>query len=248
MPRRFAAAAFVAGLAPTLNVAHAQTMRLVDLADTGAAPEIAIVPTGSQPAPAVTPTPAPESHTESPLSPIFTSGEPLGQPQVLESPAHVDFASAGSDWWTIGGGAAVGRNTHIDGNVYGAWSHFVADDVEFAAELGAWYYDQEGDDAAGINPNVVFRWHFVHEHDYTIYADIGIGVLVATDNVPYDGTSFDFTPRAGVGATFALNDAGDERLVVGLRWAHVSNARIHGDDNNPGIDTIMLYSGFQFPF
>ncbi|MFA6045786.1 MAG: acyloxyacyl hydrolase, partial [Phycisphaerales bacterium] len=93
-----------------------------------------------------------------------------------------------------------------------------------------------------------FRWHFVHEEDFTVYADIGIGILGATDNVPSNGTSFDFTPRAGVGFTYALNDAGDLRLVGGLRWAHVSNARIHGDDDNPGVDTIMMYSGVQFPF
>lgn len=254
MTRLVTIAAFAVGLAPALTAAHAQTARLIHLSDdSGTSPEFAIVPAapsgGGEPsapaAPALVPNAAP---TEPTLASIATSGEPLAQTQVLQESASLDFASAGSDWWSFGGGGAVGRNTHIDGNIYGAWSHFIADDVEFATELGVWYYSQEGDDAAGINPNIVFRWHFVHEEDFTVYADIGIGVLLATDNVPSDGTSFDFTPRAGVGATIALNDRGDERLIVGLRWAHVSNARIQGDDDNPGLDSIMLYSGFQFPF
>lgn len=244
---------FSAGVACVVaccGAARAQSARLVPLGEpSDDAREFALLPVAGLTAP---PTATPPSTPAAPTPPATPApAEP--------TPAHADgelvvpgappkFAQAGSDWWTVGAGAAVGRRTHVDANVYGAWSHFVADDVEVAAELGVWYYAQEGDDAAGINPNIVFRWHFVHEDDFTIFTDIGIGVLAATDNVPSGGTSFDFTPRAGVGFTYALNDAGNVRLVGGLRWAHVSNARIHGDDNNPGLDSVMLYSGVQFPF
>lgn len=245
-----------AWLVPVVGVspcAMAQGARLVRL-DEGQAPEFALVAVAGEPvaaaagpAGAAPEAPAARAVTFTPPSPVSES--PGTQTSaIVESPVRVAFGAGGSEWWTIGAGGAVGRRTHVDGNVYGAWSHFLADDIEFAAELGVWYYNQEDDDAVGINPNIVFRWHFVNEDDFTLYADIGIGVIGTTDNVPFDGTSFNFTPRAGVGATIALNDAGDERLIIGLRWAHVSNARINGDDNNPGIDTIMLYSGVQFPF
>jgi hypothetical protein len=70
---------------------------------------------------------------------------------------------------------------------------------------------------------------------------------VSTDDVPNDGTSFNFTPRLGVGFTRQLTDSGI-RLEGGLRWAHISNARITGDADNPARDSAMLYVGLIFPF
>ena len=84
-----------------------------------------------------------------------------------------------------------------------------------------------------------------------MFTDLGIGLLGATDPVPRrggtEGTKFNFTPRIGGGFTRQLNDEG-VRLEVGLRWAHVSNGRISGNDENPGRDSMMLYTGLIFPF
>ena len=114
-------------------------------------------------------------------------------------------------------------------------------------ELGAWKYSQEGPDATGFNASFVVRWHFAEWGRWTMYADVGIGFLAATRAIPTGGTSFDITPRLGGGVTRQLTDEG-LRLELGLRWAHVSNARITGDSNNPGRDSVMLYAGLIFPF
>jgi hypothetical protein len=50
-----------------------------------------------------------------------------------------------------------------------------------------------------------------------------------------------------VGFTRRLGDC-DARLMVGLRWAHFSKARVNGDDNNPARDDVMLYAGVILPF
>lgn len=163
------------------------------------------------------------------------------------APQPVRFGEAGSRWWSIGAGVANDFADSTDVNLHGSISWFIAQDVEFAAELGVWYYHQPGDDQAGINPNMVFRWHFVNTGTWTVYTDVGIGLLAATGEVPEGGTSIDFTPRAGLGVTHALGDDGT-RLQVGVRWAHVSNARIAGDDDNSGRDSVMLYAGVIFPF
>ena len=134
------------------------------------------------------------------------------------------------------------------GFLLGAYSYFLVKDVEFAAELNGWYFHQEGTDAGGINPAFVFRWHFYDDGEWTIYGDVGIGLLFATDNVPQGGTSFDFTPRVGGGFTRELDPDTRARLQVGVRWHHISNARINGSDNNPSRDAVMLYTGIQFPF
>jgi hypothetical protein len=81
---------------------------------------------------------------------------------------------------------------------------------------------------------------------WTLFADVGIGVLLATDNTPSGGTGFNFTPRAGVGGTWRLNDEG-VRLQAGVRWHHISNARINGETRNPDRDGIMGYVALQFP-
>ncbi|MFN9991847.1 MAG: acyloxyacyl hydrolase, partial [Phycisphaerales bacterium] len=91
------------------------------------------------------------------------------------------------------------------------------------------------------------RWHFLNKERMTVYADLGIGVLFTTDDVPSDGTSFNFTPRAGAGITHRLGDSAN-RFELGVRWAHISNARTSGDGDNPSRDSIMLYGGVIFPF
>jgi hypothetical protein len=164
------------------------------------------------------------------------------------APAPVPtFGKANTKWWTVGPGVAYNFNKATDVNLRGAYSYFLVDDVEFSVELNGWYFDQPGDNAIGINPAMVVRWHFVDRDPWTLYLDVGIGLLLASDNVPDGGTSFDFTPRAGGGFTRRLDDAGT-RLQVGLRWHHISNGRIFGDSSNPGRDALMLYAGIQWPF
>jgi hypothetical protein len=168
-----------------------------------------------------------------------------------QRPARVEFGAEGSRWWSVTGGwgMAERRRTEQRRRLQSRGLDVV---VHGQGRLGgrgtaAWYHSQPGNDAASINPSVVFRWHFVNTGDWTVYADIGIGFLVASDEVPSTGTTFDFTPRAGVGFTRRLDDS-ETRLVVGLRWAHFSNARIHGDDDNPSRDDLMAYAGLTFPF
>jgi len=168
------------------------------------------------------------------------------------SPARVEYGAEGSRWWiiTTGWGHGITSQESEEGddiNLAGAFSYFIVKDVEVNAELGAWYHDQNVDDAISGNLSLVFRWHFYNNNDWTIYADLGVGALVASDEVPQEGTNFAFTPRAGVGFTKRLGDC-DTRLIVGLRWQHFSNARVFGDDDNPGRDDVMVYAGVVFPF
>ena len=160
-----------------------------------------------------------------------------------------EFTRAGSTWLTVGGGGAPNFSDNTDYNAYLAWSKFLADNVEFMLELGGWYHDQPHDSAFGLNPNLVFRWHFLKSEDlaWTVYADAGIGVLFATDDVPQGGTHVNLMPRAGAGITRRITDDG-ARLILGVRWHHISNARVNGQDENPSRDAPMFYAGVSFPF
>ncbi|MFN0012809.1 MAG: acyloxyacyl hydrolase [Phycisphaerales bacterium] len=172
------------------------------------------------------------------------------EPALKESETERAFGLSSGGWWiTFGGGYANDFDGSQDFNGYVAFSTFWAKELEFSVELAAHYFAQEGEDTGGIDPAMVFRWHFWHAQnfDWTVFGEVGIGLLFSFDDVPDGGTSFNFTPRAGVGYTTRIGDD-DTRLVIGVRYAHISNARIEGDDRNPGRDSVMVYAGVVFPF
>ncbi len=167
--------------------------------------------------------------------------EPIQPP-----PSRPGYGKAGSAWWTFGGGAAFDFDDAVDYNGHVAFTYFLVDQFEAGVELAGWYLDQD-DDAVGINPVLLFRWHLIARERWTFYLDAGIGVLFSTDSVPEGGTHLNFTPRVGVGITHALGDSGT-RLQLGVRWHHISNARITGDRDNPARDAPLIYAAVIIPF
>ncbi len=176
--------------------------------------------------------------------------------QVAQTTTRSDaYGRSGSRWWTFGGLYANDFDDAQDVNLHVAFSEFLADDLEFAVEAAGWYFDQPGGNTGGVSGSMVFRWHALHAEDYrwTLFGDAGIGLLGAFDDVPSGGTGFNFLPRLGGGLTWALNESVDgasrgPRLMVGVRWHHISNARIQGDDNNPGRDSVAGYVALTIPF
>lgn len=157
------------------------------------------------------------------------------------------FGKEGGQWWTVGASLSNDPRNNRDYGLYGAWTAFMVDNVEFTAQLNIRHFDQSGKDAQGINPVMLFRWHFYNRGNWTMFTDVGIGLLFLNHSVPEGATRFNFTPRAGGGFTRELSDNGT-RLIVGLTWAHVSNARILGDRNNESRDAPQIYAGIIFPF
>lgn len=173
-----------------------------------------------------------------------------GQPEETapDGPApRPPYGAAGSEWILFGTGVAHDFDGNTDFNLNVGYSRFLVDDVEWLLELGGWYHDQEGDDALSLNPAMELRWHFYNSGDTSVFLNAGIGVLGATDNVPDMGTGFDFTPRAGIGLTHRISEDGT-RLIAGLRWHHISNARLSGENRNPDRDAPMVYLQFAIPF
>ncbi|MFG0325765.1 MAG: acyloxyacyl hydrolase [Phycisphaerales bacterium JB037] len=170
-----------------------------------------------------------------------------GVDAALSPPATPErYGKAGQEWLTLGAGAAHNFDDATDMNLFASWSRFLADDFEWMWEGGAWYFAQRDDNAFGANLTMVTRWHFVNRDAWTVFADAGVGLLTTTDNVPAAGTSLNFTPRVGIGMTARLDD-GPARFVAGLRWHHVSNARIFGEDSNPSRDAGFIYFGISIP-
>ncbi len=158
------------------------------------------------------------------------------------------YASKGWTGWTVTLGAANDFDSNTDLTVQGSLSTFVADRLELGVELGLWYFIQR-DDTAGVSVNFDARWHFWMSEDraWTVFAEGRIGLLGSFDDVPDGGSSFNFTPGAGLGFTRALGES-PARLIGGLRWHHISNARINGDGDNPSRNALMAFVGVTWPF
>ncbi|MCA9312364.1 MAG: acyloxyacyl hydrolase [Phycisphaerales bacterium] len=179
---------------------------------------------------------------EAPVEPAASSVDPAPE----GNPA---FGLEGHRAWSMQFGTALVHDS-TDYNLSFNLHHFLDDDFELLLSFGGWLFDQQdGDSAAGGSFSFGFRYHALgdEQRDWTGYFDFGIGILGANDEVPDGGTAFDFIPRAGVGATFRLGD-GPERLDVGVRWQHISNATILGSDDNPARDSLMFYVGIMVPF
>jgi len=171
--------------------------------------------------------------------------EPEDKPQAGPMP----FGTAGNSLISVGGGlayASADGGNSTNSNAYVAWNYFLINDLEFSLEAGVWYFNQPGDDQWGGSGTMAFRWHFVNKRTWSLFLEAGVGLLGASGEVPTGGTSFDFMPRAGGGFTYEFTPGGP-RLQAGVRWYHVSNARINGDSNNPASDGVMGFVGVMFP-
>lgn len=154
---------------------------------------------------------------------------------------------------TTGVGVAGDGDAGTHADLFVAWSTFLGKELEIQLEGSGWYFDQETDNTAGGGFAVNLRWHFTHGaygggegYDWTVYADAGIGLILSGDDVPDDGSSLNLAPRVGLGFTARIDETG-KRLVGGVRWHHMSNARFNGDSDNPDFNAPMFYVGMEWP-
>lgn len=184
----------------------------------------------------------------------------LQQEQPGTTPGAAPIATAASDafgetgfwYWGLSTGVAfTDEATEYNGHL--TFGTFLTEGFEFNFGVGGWHHDQDdedggdADDAQSINPTIGFRYHFMPRDPINVYIEAGIGLLFSSDDVPADGTSFNFTPRAGVGALWRLDPETGLRLDTGVRWHHISNATTSGSDDNPARDSIKVYVGLIFP-
>jgi len=128
----------------------------------------------------------------------------------------------------------------------GEWSAswFFMQNVSMDFGLSGDAFMQPGDNAGGGGASLMFRWHFLARETWSVFADAGCGMLFTNEPVPNDGGRVNFTPRAGVGGTYALSDT--VRLIGGVRWYHISNANT--GESNPGWNSLQVYGGVSLPF
>jgi hypothetical protein len=170
------------------------------------------------------------------VSPAVLADDPAGAPP---------FGEMGSKRWNLfaGGGPDLDGENDVMALVGGSFSYFLVDDLSLDFELDGVYFSGD-EDAFGPNLNLLLRWHFCARETWSIYVDGGAGIIWTTEQVPSDGSQFNFTPQVGAGATFELRP--NVRMMIGARFHHLSNANL--DDSNPGTNHLLAYIGVSWPY
>ena len=176
------------------------------------------------------------------LAPPTLAQSTLAQSTEAEAPPK--FGQAGKQRWYVQGGVGADFDDDLFGLVGAGVSHFFFTGHSINLELNGLAFDQQGNNAVGLNLALLLRSHWIRGDNWSIYIDGGAGIMTTNNDVPDAGSSFNFTPQIGGGATFAINDT--QRIMTGLRWYHVSNAGTF--EANPGLDTLYGYVGYNFPF
>ncbi len=182
------------------------------------------------------------------VSEDFVSEQPAAGDALSSSEVAEPFGTGHSWWWSVGAGVAGGdRTAHLDYNGFASFEYFIVKNFEVGMEFGGWFFNQQGKDSAAGSFNANLRYHFINTGRLSVFAEAGAGFILGTQPVPTRGTAFNFTPRVGMGLTWRLSQS-RTRLLLGVRWQHISNARAFGTGRNPGRDNMMAYAGVMFPF
>ncbi len=146
------------------------------------------------------------------------------------------YAAFGDDF----GGETFGRGTVGLG-------YYVFDNLAINAEVSGYFIGQEAEtDAGAIGGVLMLRHHWFHLPKGSIFGEFGMGLFEASARVPAGGTRFNFTTEAGVGAMHELSDR--TFLLGGVRYIHLSNAKINGPDRNPAINGVEFWLGMMWRF
>ena len=123
-------------------------------------------------------------------------------------------------------------------------SYYVFDNLSLGAEASGYYTHQGGESGEAFSLSGVLRHHFISFDRYTLFADVSFGPIEDAVRIPSGGTYFNFATRAGLGLTCHVRD--QLYLLGGVRYFHLSNARIEGPERNPSINGIEGFFGLMW--
>jgi len=139
----------------------------------------------------------------------------------------------------------TGEQAKMAGGTVGL-GYYVWENVSLNAEVSGYYDQQSGQDSTISDLGILLRHHLICRGRFSFFADVGAGLSYANHPTPPGGTYFNFTEEAGLGATWQLS--GDLHLIGGVRYFHLSNARIEGSSRNPSINATQGYVGLMWTF
>lgn len=149
-------------------------------------------------------------------------------------------------WTLVGyGSAAVGKTARKIYAGHVGLGYYFVDNLSVNLEAVGYFIDQKNETSAG-SLDLLPRWHYLRSRNLSLYLDASAGLIYSDKRLGESGTHFNFTLQGGLGATYDLTEGFIP--MTGVRWLHISNARLQGKDRNVGFDSPMFYLGVMTPF
>ena len=121
-------------------------------------------------------------------------------------------------------------------------SRFYAGNLAVGLEpLYAHYFNPFGATAAG--GSLLFKYNFLAFGRWMPFWDVGLGMLWTNlaPRIPEQSTPFNFVLETGPGVQYFATEK--LALTIGVRYHHISNARI--GDRDLGLNSILAYMGIS---
>lgn len=166
---------------------------------------------------------------------------------TAENPAPPAFPKGTLSFQTYGAyESGLGAYSNAASVAAGA-GYYVFDNLSLSLEANGYRVTQSpAHNAWMYGLSGALRHHVLQFDRSTLFIDASFGPVEATGRVPGGGTYFNFVTRTGLGATFQLRE--HLHLLGGVRYFHLSNARIEGSQRNPSINGIEGFLGLMWTF
>ncbi len=173
------------------------------------------------------------------VAPAHTSSVPVPAASTQAAVAADSFEK-GSRYWSVT--AATSRKPSL------AWfaltqlhaSYYLVDDlaITYGGQFGYVEASRTSGGAFG-GSELGMRWHFAKRKQWSMYAEALAGAVYSRYPLTPASLRFNFDLQGGGGATYRVSHK--TLLAGGIRAHHLSNARVHGKNQNLGYDAAMLY-------
>lgn len=163
------------------------------------------------------------------------------------APPATDPFAEDARWWSVSGGVSVDNRLGQIHLVQAGLGCVLAPDlgVHAGVTLGYAHALRTKDHLVG-GPQVGAIWRLAHAGRWSGYLEGLAGAVVHEEPMTDESLPFNFDLQAGLGAGYALG--GGSVLRGGVRWHHLSNARIRGKPRNLGYDGPLVYVGVAVPY
>ena len=122
--------------------------------------------------------------------------------------------------------------------------YYIFDNFSLNLEAAGYYDNQPVRNAVITAADLSIRHHLFHSGRFSFFGEGVVGITYADHRAPASGTYYNYMVEPGIGATFQLHD--NVNLMAGVRYFHLSNARLEGPNRNPSINATQVYIGLLF--
>jgi len=174
---------------------------------------------------------------------LFAAGFIVASASVARADDSPSFFPKGTKSLTAYGSylkSFDGQEAKMGDSTFGV-GYYIFDNFSLNLEAAGYYDNQPVRNTVITAGDLMIRHHLFHSGRFSFFGEGVVGITYADHRAPASGTYYNYMVEPGLGATFQLHD--NLNLMGGVRYFHLSNARLEGPDRNPSINATQVYIG-----